>query len=88
MNALEIIGKAALFPDFRRTLFTDVESVIAQNGDLHQREKEGLRRIVQPNCPAREDARATPEENALNDALDAVGRAVLKMCPREPCEWP
>jgi hypothetical protein len=88
MNASEIIGKAALFPEFRRSLFADVESVIAQNGELQQREKEALRRIVQPMCPVREGARATPEENALNEALDAVGRAVLKMCPREPCEWP
>lgn len=88
MNALEIIGRAALFPEFRRTLFSDVESVIAQNGDLHQHEREGLRRIVQPMCPVREGARETPEENALDDALHAVGQAVMKMCPREPCEWP
>jgi hypothetical protein len=88
MNAFEIIGKAALFPEFRRTLFADVESVIAQNGDLHQREKEALRRIVLPTCPVRDGARTTPEENSLNEALDAVGSAVLKMCPREPCEWP
>jgi hypothetical protein len=89
MNALEIIGKAALFPDFRRTLFADVESVIAQNrADLPQREEDCLRRIVKATCPNRDGARATPEDNGLQDALDAVGKAVSKMCPQEPCEWP
>lgn len=88
MNAFEIIGKAALFPAFRRTLFADVESVISENGDLEQREKEALRRIVQPTCPVRRGERATPEDNGLKNALDVVGQAVLRMCPEEPCEWP
>jgi hypothetical protein len=88
MNAFEIIGRAALFPEFRRTLFADVESVIAENGDLHQREKDGLRRIVQPTRPTRSGARATAEDNDLSEALDVVRRAVLNMCPEEPCEWP
>jgi hypothetical protein len=89
MNALEIIGKAALFPDFRRTLFADVESVIAQNrADLPQREEDCLRRIVKPTCPHRAGGGEAPEDNSLQEALSAVGRAVLKMCPQEPCEWP
>lgn len=89
MNALEIIGKAALFPDFRRMLFANVESVIAQNrADLPQREEDCLRRIVKPTCPGGDGAREKPEDNGLQDALDAVGKAVLKMCPQEPCEFP
>jgi hypothetical protein len=88
MNGLEIIGKAAVNPAFRRTLFADVEAVITQNrSDLTPPEEEGLRRLVQPHCPPRDGARGQ-EENTLGDALEAVGRAVLKMCPQEPCGWP
>jgi hypothetical protein len=89
MNALEIIGKAAVYPDFRRTLFADVESVIVDNrAHLPPAEEACLRRIVQDHCPNRDGIRETPEVNPLKDALDAVGKAILRMCPQEPCEWP
>ena len=88
MNGLEIIGKAAVDAIFRAELFSDVEGVIARNnGDLTPAQQEGLRRIVQPLCPSRNGARGQ-EENALSGALDAVGQAVLRMCPQEPCGWP
>lgn len=88
MNGLEIIGKAAVNAAFRGKLFSNVESVLAENdGDLTPDEKAGLRRLVQPHCPPREGAQSR-EANTLGDALDAVHQAVAKMCPQEPCGWP
>lgn len=88
MNGLEIIGKAAVDAIFRAELFSNVEGVIAQNnGDLTPAQQEGLRRLVQPYCPSRNGARGQ-EENPLSGALDAVSRAVSRMCPQEPCGWP
>jgi hypothetical protein len=88
MNGLEIIGKAAVNSAFRQALFTDVEGVIAQNQtDLTPAQADGLRRLVQPLCPAKEGARGR-EENTLGQALDEVSKAVLRMCPQEPCGWP
>jgi hypothetical protein len=83
MNALEIIGKAAVSSTFRQELFGNVESVISQNQtDLPRIEQEALRRLVQPNCPPRQGARAATETNTLSDALDAVGKAISRMCPK------
>ena len=89
MNAFEILGKAAVNKVFRQALFDNVDGVIIENqGDLSAEQQEGLRRLVQPMCPVRPGARSEPEENTLDDALDAVAEAVMKMCPREPCGWP
>ncbi len=89
MNSLEILGKAAVNSKFRESLFTDVDSVIAANkADLRSAEEEALRRVVEKTCPMREGMRGEPEANKLSDALDAVGKAIQRMCPQEPCEWP
>jgi hypothetical protein len=89
MNALEIIGKAAVDPAFRRTLFANVDAVIAENrAHLPQEQEDCLRRVVQPTCPVRAGSRGEPEENTLDQALSAVGQAIARMCPQEPCAWP
>jgi hypothetical protein len=89
MNGLEIIGKAAIDAIFRGELFSNVEGIIARNSaDLTPEQQDGLRRIVQQYCPSRNGTREQQEENTLNNALDAVGRAVHRMCPQEPCGWP
>ena len=75
MNALEIIGKAAVNRIFRQALFSNVESVISEhNDDLTPQQAEGLRRLVQPMRPVGEDSRTAPEANTLDQALDAVAR--------------
>jgi hypothetical protein len=89
MNAFEILGKAAVNSVFRQALFSNVDGVISENSsDLSPEQAEGLRRLVQPMCPVKAESRAAPEANTLDQALDAVAQAVLKMCPREPCGWP
>ena len=89
MNAFEILGKAAVNRIFRQALFSNVDGVIGENSnDLSPEQVAGLRRLVQPLRPVPEGARAEPEENNLDKALDAVAEAVMKMCPREPCGWP
>jgi hypothetical protein len=98
MNALEILGVACVDAKFRARLFSDVEGVIKDNRtDLTWAEEAGLRRIVNPYCPrkknpAKETASngpMTPEEpNGLEKELEDVGRAIMKMCPEDPCPWP
>lgn len=99
MNALEILGLACVDKTFRKRLFSDVKSVIADNrADLTWAEEEGLKRITQPHCPPRKpDAAksslsngpvAPQEPNTLAAELEDVGNAVMKMCPEAPCPWP